>query len=108
MGQPVERSPWVKIDSVYHVLEIWMEPGRIRLRLVGEEPTPALFQPEMFEVVSSVIPPTWVVTIPRGGGLSLAPEPWNATGFWERFFDAEPEAVAVFEDERAKIVAADP
>jgi hypothetical protein len=107
-GRPAERSGWAKIGGVYHVLELWVEPGRAMLRLVGEQPTPALFEPEMFEVVSSAIPPTWAVTSPKPGCLSFAPEAWSGAGFWERFFDGEPEAVDVFEEQRAKIVAADP
>jgi hypothetical protein len=107
-SRPVEHSTWAKIGSVYHVLSVWVEPDQAGLRLVGEEPTPALFEPEMFEVVSTVIPPTWVITSPKPGCLSFAPDAWNATGFWEKFFDGEPEAVASFNEERAKIIAADP
>jgi hypothetical protein len=90
------------------VLGIWVEPADTRLRLVGDEPTPALFRPQMFEVVSSKIPPTWIVTSPKPGCLSLQPEAWSGAGFWERFFDAEPEAAAAFKEEQAKIIAADP
>jgi hypothetical protein len=107
-GASVERSTWAKIGCVYHVLSIWIEPGRTRLRLVGEDPKPTLFAPEMFEVVSSVIPSAWVIGSPKPGCLSLEPEAWNAAGFWERFFDQEQEAIASFEEERAKIVACDP
>ena len=107
-GRSVERSTWAKIGGVYHVLGVWVEPGQTRLRLVGDEPTPALFEPEMFEVVSSVVPPTWVATSPKPGCLSFEPEAWSSAGFWERFFDGEPEAVATFAEQRAKIVAADP
>ena len=108
IGQPTESSAWVKIGSVYHVLSIWVDSRRTWLRLIGEEPTPALFEPEMFELVSSAIPPNWVVTSPRAGCFSFAPETWSAAGFWERFFDGQPEAVAVFEVERANILGADP
>ncbi len=52
-GLPTTRSAWVKIGGTYHVLSIWIEPGQTKLRLIGEEPTPALFEVEMFEVVSS-------------------------------------------------------
>ncbi|MEI9951896.1 MAG: hypothetical protein WDO74_23660 [Pseudomonadota bacterium] len=90
------------------MLGIWLEPDQTRLRIVGDEPIPALFEPEMFEVVSSVIPPTWVVDSPKPGYLSFGPASWNGAGFWERFFDSEPDAVAEFVAERAKIVAADP
>jgi len=104
----VDRSAWAKIGGIYHVLSIWIEPGQTGLRLVGEEPTPTLFEPEMFEVVSPKIPPTWVVTSPKAGCLSLAPEAWGGAGFWERFFDGEPEALTAFKEEQTKIIAADP
>ncbi len=107
-SRPVERSAWAKVGSVYQVLGIGVEPAQTRFRLVGEEATPALFEPEMFEVVSAKIPPTWVVTSPKPGYLSLEPEAWNGAGFWERFFDGEQKAVAAFNEEQAKIIAADP
>ena len=107
-SNPVEHSAWAKIGSVYHVLSIWIEPGLTRLRLVGEEPTPALFEPDMFEVVSPIIPEVWVITSPKAGCLSLAPAAWNTPGYWEKFFDRDPQAIATFEQQRAKIVASDP
>jgi hypothetical protein len=107
-SRPIGRSAWAKVGDVYHVLGIWLEPTQTRLRLVGDEATPALFEPEMFEVVSTKIPPTWVVTSPKPGCLSLQPEAWSRAGFWEHFFDGEPEAVATFKEEQARIVAADP
>ena len=107
-SRPVDRSSWAKVGGVCHVLGIWLEPAQTRLRLVGEEPTPALFELEMFEVASARIPPTWVGSSPKPGCLSLEPESWSLAGFWERFFDGEPEAVAVFNEEKARIVAADP
>jgi len=55
-----------------------------------------------------VIPPTWVATSPDSARLSFEPEAWAVTGYWERFFDREPEAVATFDEERAKVIAADP
>jgi len=58
--------------------------------------------------LSSVIPPTWVATSPDSARLSFEPEAWAVTGYWERFFDREPEAVATFDEERAKVIAADP
>jgi len=107
-GLPTTRSAWVKVGGTYHVLSVWIEPGQTKLRLIGEEPTPALFEVEMFEVVSSIIPVTWVIASPKAGCLSLAPSAWNTAGFWENFFEREPEAVACFEKQRARIVACDP
>jgi hypothetical protein len=107
-GLLTTRSAWVKTGGIYHVLSIWIEPGQTKLRMVAEEPTPALFELEMFEVVSSVIPANWVVVSPKPGHLSLAPAAWSVSGFWENFFDYEPKAVASFEEHRAKIIACDP
>lgn len=104
----VGRSAWAKLGAVYHVLTIWIEPGRTRLRLVGEESIPALFEPEMFEVASSTVPHTWVITSPKAGHFEIGPEAWAQPGFWEEYFDRKPEAVACFEDERMRIVACDP
>jgi hypothetical protein len=104
----VKHSGWVKLDSTYHVLAIWIEPGRTRLRLVGEQTTtPALFEPEMFEVVSSTIPSNWVITSPKMGFFEIGPEAWTRPGFWEEYFDRKPEAIACFEEERKRIVASD-
>ncbi|HEY5959117.1 MAG TPA: hypothetical protein VIV60_21315 [Polyangiaceae bacterium] len=104
----MERSAWAKIGSVYHVLSIWVEPSKTMLRIVGEEPSPALFEPEMFEVVSSAIPIAWVITSPKAGCLSLGPEAWSHPNFWEEFFDREPKAVECFEEYRKLIIESDP
>lgn len=108
MGKLVDRSSWAKLGNIYHVLELWIEPGQTRLRLLGEEAVPALYQPEMFEVVSSIIPSTWVITSPKPGCFSLQPEAWTRPGFWEEFYDRKPEAIACFQEERQKIVNSDP
>ena len=107
-GTPASHSAWAKLGGVYQVLALWIEPERTRLRLIGEEPTPALFEPSMFEVASSVIPPNWVAVSPEPGYLSLAPLSWSVSGFWERFFDGDPDAVANFNAERIRIIEADP
>ena len=107
-GNPVEHSAWAKIGNTYHVLAIWIEPERARLRLVGEEPTPALFEPEMFEIVSSLIPRNWVVESPKPGFLHIGHAAWQRAGFWEAYFAREPQALSSFESERAKSLAYDP
>lgn len=107
-GMPVQRSAWLKVGAVYPVLSIWIDAGQTRFRILGEEAVPALFDPAMFEVVSGVLPSSWRITVPTADCISLSPEPWSEPGFWERFYDREPDAVACFEEERAKIAAADP
>jgi len=96
--KPVEHSPWAKLGGVYHVLEIYIAPSGCSWRAVGEQPIPSLFPAEMFEVVTSVVPPTWIVTSDGPGYILLAPRAWSESGFRERFLDFEPEAVASLMD----------
>jgi hypothetical protein len=108
MGEVAEHSAWARVGNVYHVLSISISPSQTRLCLIGDEPTPALFELDMFEIVSSTIPSVWVITSPKSGWFSLAPEPWSRPGFWEEFYDREPEAMACFEEYRKLIVASEP
>src|SRR5215831_11581966 len=89
-GETVDRSAWLKIGGIYHVLAIEMNAGRAMFRIIGEDPTPALFQPQMFEVVSSAIPESWVISSPAAGHFDLGPEAWARPGFWEDYFDSKP------------------
>jgi hypothetical protein len=51
----------------------------------------------MFTTVDERIPPNWVVRARDDGILKLAPAAWLEPGFWERYFDLDPEAIATFE-----------
>ena len=107
-GRPSAKSSWLRIGREYQVLALEIEAGRTKLRLIGENPTAALFGIVEFEVTSGIISPTWVVTSQAAGQLTFQPEAWAADGFWERYFDGDPAAIAEFNAERAKIIAADP
>jgi len=107
-GKTVTRNSWAKIGETYHVLSVWVEPGTIKYRLVGEQVTPALFDSQMFEIVSSIIPESWQIKSPKIGCLALAPLAWERPGFWEDYFDFKPEAVECFKEERRKIIESDP
>ncbi len=107
-GRPVNHSSWVKIGDIYHVLSILIAPGKIRYQLVGGEPIPALFESQMFEIVSSIIPETWQVYSPKLGCLALEPSAWQTSDFWEDYFNDKSEAIDCFEEERRKIIESDP
>lgn len=108
LGDPIQHSAWAKVGAIYHVLSISIEPRRSLFRLVAEGESPALFDPEMFEIVSSVIPESWIIVSHTPGCLSIAPKPWTRVGFWQEYFDRKPEALKSFEVERQRIVAVDP
>jgi len=107
-GRADKRSGWVKLGEVYHVLSILIEPEQTMLRLLGDQSVPALYEPKMFEVVSSIVPSVWTIASPNPGYLSIGPAAWSRPGFWEEYFDDNAEAIATFENERRNIVALDP
>jgi hypothetical protein len=94
---------WLKPGVSYDVLEVRAEPGRlVHLRIAGEQSgTPALFDAALFDTVDGTIPPHWRARLGPGGTLTLGPEAWAAPGFWEAYFDDDPDAVAAYERGRA-------
>jgi hypothetical protein len=110
MGKRQDKSSWLTIDNIYHVLEVVQDADRKwMVRLLGDESNgPALFRLDEFDIVSSKIPVSWVVVWGKNDFFQLTPEPWKDTGFWERYYDGDHEAIRVFEEERRKIVDADP
>ena len=73
-------------------------------RLIGDgKGGVALFPAESFEVVSPAVARTWNTSWSSNGFFQLTPERWTRAGFWERFYDQEPDAVRIFEEEREVI-----
>jgi hypothetical protein len=109
-GNPQEHSPWLTVGKVYHVLSVLLDiNGQWVLRLVGDGINGlALFNLEQFEFISARIPNTWIATWSTKGTFELTTEPWNRPGFWEKYYDRDPDALRIFEEERRKIVEFDP
>lgn len=110
LRKPQDKSDWLTIGKIYHVLEVIQDTDRKwKLRLAGEDPNGvALFALEEFEVVSSKIPDSWVIAWGKGNFFELTPEAWSQSGFWERYYDREPNAVRIFEEEKRKIIDVEP
>ncbi|WP_217228384.1 hypothetical protein [Streptomyces anulatus] len=64
----------------------------------------ALFDSQAFTVTSHTLPPNWKYFQFESGSFSLCPESWNTPGFWEAYYDGDPRAIAVYEEERAAIL----
>jgi hypothetical protein len=96
-GEPEERSPWLTIGRTYTVLEVSCPAGREPLlRLMADDGgTPSLHAAIQFKVVSEDLPPSWGAHIRADGSILLSPREWGP-GFWERFFDGDPETVESF------------
>jgi hypothetical protein len=96
---------WLNEGHTYTVLEIYATLRGINYRLISEEPgTPGLHSARSFEVVNGHVPSSWVISIDSNGeSMTMAPRSWLVEGFWEKFFDKDPEAMKSFEQESYKI-----
>jgi hypothetical protein len=100
------RNASIKVGEEYVVLEVIASPRRhvqLRLNLAPDEPS--LWDSEMFDTVDRSIPSNWGARVSGEGFLSIGPMRWLEDGFWEGYFDDEPSAVALFEDELAITLA---
>lgn len=101
-GATQTTSSWLTLGKIYIVLTIerdndasWM------VRLIGDGKSGvALFPLDSFDVVSAAVSSTWIASWSDTGLFQLAPERWTRAGFWERYYDLEPDAVRIFEEER--------
>ena len=96
-GRSVQSSEWVTLGKTYSVLTIAALPEGIRVRFLADDGSPVVWSGENFEVVEPMVPIGWAIRIDPLG-LTCGPPALIAPGFWERFFDGDPDAV----DEVAK------
>jgi len=109
-GTAQSRSDWLTIGKIYHVLEIVgdVSRGRWLVRLMGDNRNgAALFPLHQFDLASPKIPTAWTISW-DGETLSFGPAAWSRIGFWEEYYDRQPDAVRVFEQELQALVSADP
>lgn len=101
------ESASVTLHSEYVVLSIVADPdGSLQFQIMTDDRhTPAWFDSVMFLTTDAGIPPNWTVRVGGGGVLDLAPAKWLIPGFWEAYFDDDPEAVQVFDYESNIIFA---
>tara|TARA_R110002096_G_scaffold29497_13_gene88830 strand:- start:30681 stop:31064 length:384 start_codon:yes stop_codon:yes gene_type:complete len=100
-GDILESSVWLTIDKEYLVLSVHVDGnGQVSFQLVGDDEfTPAFHRAEQFNIVSNLIPSIWCVDYAPGGAFDLVPRAWREKGFWEKFFDGESDARALFRSE---------
>ena len=105
-GNPQEWSSWLTLGKVYHVLAVVQDTRRKwLLRVISDGSNGvALFPLEQFEIVSAKIPDAWIVDWNSEGTLALTTEAWSKLGFWDNYYDREPSARSIFEEEKKKII----
>jgi hypothetical protein len=112
-GHEVESSPWLTHGRVYHVMSTHVSRdgkrsyGIINSHPKDEWPQMGRHQAECFEVVSKIIPSNWREWEGEGGS-GMSPTAWQVPGFYETFYDHDPEAYPIFERERDTILREDP
>lgn len=88
---------WLKADKEYVVLAVEYQAQKVSYRIAAENGTPALFEAEFFATVDPTVDPHWVLRHPEGSQSELVPLEWTRIGFWEEFFDDDPEAKVAYE-----------
>ncbi len=102
------RHPrWLKVERDYHVLEIYIyKDGKIDIRLISDQNgTPAIFPLSDFQIVCRKVYEGWSFEFFTDGAICLGPISWLESNFWEKYFDDDPRAVNIFDNEVKKILA---
>lgn len=106
-GKVSDKDAWLTVGKVYDVLSFSVnDNGVIEYRLMADDGyTPALFRASQFTIVCSALPSNWIINCEQNSYFELAPESWVQAGFWEEYFDREPNTVAIFETEKDRIIS---
>jgi hypothetical protein len=109
-GREQTSSAWLTVGRVYVVLSLYVASDGNSVQIMGDQgPGPGIYRLDQFELVDGSIPAIWVASkMPRGNGLSLEPAAWAPVGFWDKYFDGDPEARAVFQQVLAKLTSDEP
>ncbi|MGJ9422940.1 hypothetical protein [Aeromicrobium sp. CF3.5] len=92
-GMQLDSSPWITLHREYVVASVGAQaPGRVQLQLVNDTGSLGWFDANCFLTVDSAIPENWSARVVEGGALELAPQAWLASGFWEKYYDGDPDA----------------
>lgn len=108
-GQASNVRGWLRAGREYEVLAVEAASPRgsgslYRIQSEDNE-TPALFEAELFVLSDAAIPSNWIVVQEPQTPIQLMPASWAEPGYWERFFDGDPQARTDYEAAVRKIVA---
>jgi hypothetical protein len=97
-GEKQEKSNYLTVGKVYVVLSVGISKREMFVRLNGNDLSPGLFSIDNFEIIDNSLPSNWRIDNDNGF-VTLAPEKWQVSGFWERFYDDEIKEMEDFRTE---------
>ena len=86
-------------NRVYPVIGIECEYYRI----LGDDNSPILYPKCLFTMVDASVPDSWIRWEPSAEECFVRPPEMSERGFWERYFDGDPEAIAKFRAYLARV-----
>jgi hypothetical protein len=106
LDRPAPASPWLTVGRTYNVLSVVLDVhSRWWFRLISDQRTDiGLFRREQFQIVSTKLPSTWVISWSHSGAFELSPQAWLVPGFWESYFEGDSDARSTFDRELKRIV----
>jgi hypothetical protein len=85
---------YLRDGQEYAVIEVGLDPHRrVWFRIENDHGTPALYDSRGFAEVDGSLPGNWHVSLADSGSITFGPAAFLIAGFWEKYFDAVPEAV---------------
>jgi len=84
--------PDLTIGNIYRVLGIEADD----LRIINDEGLPYLYPPELFTVIDKNEPDEWIIEVGEDDERYAYPPELNRVGFFEDFFDDNPQAILTF------------
>lgn len=96
-----EISQWISVGEELPVLSISEIAGKVYYRICPSgENFPSVMIADQFVIIDGKLPRHWRV-IYQEGKLFIGPEKWSVPGFWERLFDADPNAMSEYNEGRS-------
>jgi hypothetical protein len=86
------------LNNVYQVIGLEADEYRI----INDEGQPYLYPPDIFTVVDPTEPDDWITAYGEDGERYAYPPELHHVGFFEDYFDDDPEAIAIFRQYLAK------
>jgi hypothetical protein len=95
---------WLTLGAEYFVTSLLAYPDRrTQLHILTDDGL-GWSDSRCFVTVDGSIPEGWEARINDEGTLKLAPSSWFVPGLWEDYYDGDPEAARIVDEELRKML----